>query len=360
MEKKNLYILNFKKSVKIWFKVVLLLFIFLVINYGLYLLIVPYYWGNNRFQAKYDFVKSNSEDYNMLFFGASNIARGFIPDVFDEYCNSKGVYVNSYNFGVDLLVPPEEFFLYEKMLDEGLPNVSYVFLCLSPINEIDEKYMHTTRIKYWYSPEYFWFTLKSLYNSSLSDDKKNTSIKNHIISFGEKLFSMDFIKDIIKYYSKKYDHSLAENDGYQSYDDKIGSKNRFNAMRKKFLKKSGQLFANRKMNKKFFNSFDRNTEANQVFLDKINELIEKSEEKGIQLILVLPPRLKKNEYEELFPVYLQIDNNHRFELAKAEKYPSLYFKTNSFDFIHLNDLGAEEFSKLIAKKFIRLKYDNNY
>ncbi|MBT3208667.1 MAG: hypothetical protein HN704_15430 [Bacteroidetes bacterium] len=347
--------MNFKKSIKIWFKVVLLLLVFLIVNYTMYLFIVPFYWGNTRFQPKYEYIKSNSETHNMLFFGASNIARGFVPEVFDELCQSAGITMNSYNFGVDLLVPPEEFFLYEKMLDEGLPGVEYVFLCLSPIIQIDEKYMHTTRIKYWYSPGYLWFTLKSIYNSSLSEAEKDNALNNHLISFAEKLFSIDFVKDIIRYYSKEYDSSLAENDGYQSYDKLAKGKNRFSTIRRKFLKNSDQMFVNRKTNKRFFETFELDTEYNPVFLEKINQLIKKSDKQGIQLIFVLPPRLQNEEYLELFPLFMQIENDNRIELARAEKYPSLYYISNSFDFIHLNDAGAREFSKLLAQKFYRIK-----
>jgi hypothetical protein len=68
----------------------------------------------------------------------------------------------------------------------------------------------------------------------------------------------------------------------------------------------------------------------------------------------LPPRLNRQAYMELLPVFNQIDTRHRMDLANPFTFPEFYSVEDSYDEAHFDDKGAVLFTEKMAEKFKRL------
>jgi len=87
---------------------------------------------------------------------------------------------------------------------------------------------------------------------------------------------------------------------------------------------------------------------------RVQELIDKADEKNIQLIFLLPPR---NVSPHLIQIFQSIPHQHRIDLSSSITYPQFYAIQNSFDIGHLNEKGSELFTIEIANKLASL-YNN--
>ena len=95
---------------------------------------------------------------------------------------------------------------------------------------------------------------------------------------------------------------------------------------------------------------NNNVELNEIHRKYLLRLISKSQNKGIHLVFVLPPRLDLEFYKELIPIVNSLPKSNTIELASFPEYKEFYKIENSFDSGHLNILGARLFSEEIAKK----------
>ena len=87
-------------------------------------------------------------------------------------------------------------------------------------------------------------------------------------------------------------------------------------------------------------------------MQRINYLIQKSQEKGIHLIFILSPRAVN---KPLLTLSSKIPDHNIIDMANPEKFESLYVNDNSFDMGHLNTKGAEDYTRLLAMEFVKIK-----
>jgi len=90
---------------------------------------------------------------------------------------------------------------------------------------------------------------------------------------------------------------------------------------------------------------------NKTHLNELKEIIRKSEEKGISVIFIIPPRLK--DYSEIHILKKYLPQGTIIDISNAKKYPELYMTDYTFDIGHLNDKGAEFFTKYITEEFTK-------
>ena len=92
------------------------------------------------------------------------------------------------------------------------------------------------------------------------------------------------------------------------------------------------------------------------YLKVVNELIQRSNEKGIRLIFLLPPfKPTKN----LVSLYDNIDGNNKIEVANPRVHSDIYQKSNFFDEGHLNSKGAGLLTRKISRRFNTLLLDTS-
>jgi hypothetical protein len=295
-----------------------------------------------------------SELYNTLFFGDSKIGQSIIPQMFDSIVNMDFPHeVCSFNFGIGSLSPPESYFILEQLLNTDSVKLKYVIIQLYDINIIGPRMIHTRRSIYWYTFNYYWFTVKALFWSKDELPRRLKALKDHTVSYLEKIFNMGFLADYSNFLvsEKALDFNIKK-EGYFSME--FSKEPETIKRRQEFLADSSNLIKMRDISlAQDYNVYD-STGINKAHLQQINRLVQFCKNKGTLLFFLLAPNMgrKNNVVIQLFN---GIDSSHRIELSDAKKYPELYSRDNSFDGKHLNLQGAKIFTKLLAEKFIEIK-----
>ncbi|MBT3208202.1 MAG: hypothetical protein HN704_03570 [Bacteroidetes bacterium] len=342
---------------KIIYKIIILILIVIAINQILYYSQTSYSWGSERFHQKRIFVEKNADHFNTFFIGSSKTGQNIIPELFDtEVKAQSGDNLNSFNFGSGSIVAPESYYLYENLLENEDLNIKYVFFELSSISTVSEKVIHTNKGKYWYTPSYYTFSLKSLLTSQYKLKNKLAGIKNHTICFAEQIFNIQFVHDLVAY-NKMNDRKLPDFPllGYTAPLQSEIPERLAGAIKlqNKFFEDTTILTKSAKISLQQNFDTDEVKKYNTEHFEKITKIIELSEKHGVKIFFVLHPGIGKR-YRQVLPLFKKIDPKYRIELSDAKKYPEFYIAKNSFDGKHLNNKGAKIFTKLLAEKFIEL------
>ena len=88
----------------------------------------------------------------------------------------------------------------------------------------------------------------------------------------------------------------------------------------------------------------KESKFNPVYYDKMMELIDKSNQKGIKLIFVLPAVRLTNG---MMAVFNALPAENKIEICDPIKYPELYERENWIDPVHLNKIGSEFLTKYL-------------
>jgi len=348
------YTSTFKDGLLLLGKIILVLVLVVVINQLIYLAINPEYsWGSDKIHRKRMFLKPVAGMYNTMFLGDSKIGQSIIPQEFDSIVNQNHPgEVSSFNFGIGSLSPPESYFLLEQLLSSDSIKLKYVIIQLYDISIIGPRLIHTRRSIYWYTFAYYWFTVKSLIFSKDELPRRLKALKNHTISYMEKILNMGFLADYSNFLAeeKNLDFNIKK-EGYFSME--FSTDPETVKKREEFLADSSNLINMREISLKQNYEQTQNAGSNIAHLEKINKLIKICNAKGTKLIFLLSPNMgKKNNV--VIQLFNNIDPAHRIELSDAKKFPELYRLGNSFDGKHFNLNGARLFTKLLAQKFTEL------
>lgn len=336
------------------------LFLFFLIYVAFSLVIsffTPYHWGNPWFSSKIQFLEKNHKtEYNTFFFGSSRVYRQIDPEVFDSTFNSiSKEKINSFNLGAPATFNPQSYYLFEKVLNSELSkNSKYCFIELMEVDLLSDYFMHEERTTYWQNLSDILFVGESIYyNKHIGFKRKLKAALNYSISYLEKVLHLGhFGNQMIKpnYYDDKYIGSNMNGFFSIDYDfkttkDKAVKNNLYE--RKQSILENPEIIENRKKNivnchNNISNNYDK------VNLNRILELIQKSHQKGIQLIFILSPR---SSSQKLLNLSRQIPENNIIDMSNPQKYDLLYNYENSFDIGHLNANGAYWYSKLLAIEF---------
>jgi len=317
----------------------------------------PYHWGNPWYSTKIQFLEQDSDtEHNTFFLGSSRIYRQIDPNIFDHTFNSLSQEkISSFNLGAPATFTPQSYYLYENFLKSDLAkNVKYCFLELMEVDLLTDYFLHQERTTYWQNFSDILFVEKSILNNNgLKIEQKIKSTINYTISYFENIFHLGHFGQHLlkrKYYDEKYLGPY--NNGfyplqfeYNTTTDPIVKEDLLD--RKNTIINNPKLIDNRRTHilsfyKNISNIYD------SVHLRRIEELINKSKEKGILLIFILSPR---NVGQELINLSRQISKTNLIDMANPQIYNELYEYDNSFDIGHLNEKGSTKYSQLIAIEF---------
>ncbi len=361
------------------FLIHLCLFLFLLIGASLMLhyLVYPklhltgYSWGSDLIHKKKLFLNKNKNNFNTVFFGSSYTFRQINPAVFDSVVNKKnpGLHVRSFNFGVNWLSSSELLFLLDNMVKTDSFQMKTVFVELQKIKMPDYENFFTTRVKYWYTWEGFWFTIKAAWSSNFPFYVRAAIIISHVVNYISHLFNLGYVTEAAEFSTMQNNSDSMEDyigknqNGFVSLAEQQiinkrvdDGKESFRTNR--FLKDTSVVTKRMFISKKTFQHFEDEPQLlknyNHVFSGRLNVLIKRYQVKGIQLIFFLPPRLDRLHYYEVIPLFNAIDEQHRINMADARTYSEFYIAKNSFDVTHMNEDGAAIYSRDFAEQFTRI------
>jgi hypothetical protein len=330
--------------------------IYLVIN-QLVLMCGNYYWGNQWYAAKIQYLESQSGKLpNTYFFGSSRVYRQINPNTFDKIYNKGSNFKRkSFNLGAPATFCPETYYLFEKFIKSDIAtDVDLVFMELMPVNLISENLMLQERTTYWQNRTDMGFILESVYNNpALSLKEKFKGAKDYTLCYAFNLFDFSHLKQKLFIENENVDYIGPKNNGYYSLDYNLeitkNEKVRKDLLQRKKAIKLDSIFLKERVLEIIRNHNSKNINFDEINLKRILTLINISKEKGIDLIFVLPQIVID---KDLITLSKLIPKRNLIDLSDPKKFPQLYYTHNVFDVGHLNDKGAAIFTELLVNEYI--------
>ncbi|MBL7929740.1 MAG: hypothetical protein JNL47_09775 [Bacteroidia bacterium] len=324
----------------------------------------PYYWGDKLITEKRNAAVASS-GFNTLFFGSSMVYRQINPAAFDSVVNkNSNLDIKSFNFGVNWLASSELIYLTDNILNDIPEKPRYVFLELQRIKMVNYKNYLTTRIIYWYTPELYKFTVDAILHSRMPFYSKAGQFISHTVNFIGNQINLGYFTEALRFLAETHTAGLYRTpeevgNGFLSLEaeNKKLLESGVNPERlNRFLKDTATVYARKQASITAFSYFEKHPEDlsvyNTAYAAKLNSMIEKYKVNNIHLIIFLPPRLDRLQYQELLPVLNALPDDHRLNMADARLYPGFYLASHSFDVTHMNEKGAALYSRNLAEQFV--------
>jgi hypothetical protein len=297
--------------------------------------------------AKFKFFSEHKDEFDTLIVGTSRLYYSISPEIFDTATRENGLPTHTFNFGVDGMHPPENFYVLEQILKTKPRNLKWVVLEMGDIQTRWDNILGTQRAVYWHDWPRTALTLKKAMNprSETSWPVKVARLwlaKRDLISnlslFAKQFTSVgraaEFLPSEKRELFREADSELGpHHDGYRLAGDAMPPDR-------------AALFQQRLA--------QEISEARQKFLDPATEqgyrksAAQIREAGAAPLFVVAPvifqqiPRFRKAPA----PAPLVSFND-------ARKFPQFYDTRVRIDDAHLTNAGAAEFTRLLAQEFVR-------
>ena len=289
-----------------------------------------------------------------MFLGSSHVYRHVIPSLFDNLTKRE---TRSFNFGIGAMGSLEDYAFYENFLKKDIsPHTKYVFIELLPISHIQKSILHSTRAKYYLNYHIF-STAVNYFKTGLHSyprEKEKEIIENYTVAYRENLFKIGLLREMFMFNLSPHDVSIKvlgkHNDGFYSIEEET----LLHIEESKIFRQDPETIDSNLRAAKAAYQQSHFLKANKVYVQYLNGLIEKSKERGIHLIYFLPPMIGPSSYDHMIPVFNQIDEKHKIDLAHPVESSEFYKLDIYFDRGHFNDKGAKLFTEKLALKFNQL------
>jgi hypothetical protein len=300
--------------------------------------------------AKLEFFAQHKEEFDTVIVGTSRLYYSISPELFDRTTRENGFPTRTFNFGIDGMHPPENFYVLEQILKTKPRNVKWVVLEMGEIqtkwNDILGALLGTQRVVYWHDWPRTALALKKTLNPR---GKANWLIQgtrfwlarrdliSHLFLFGKQFTSVGRASDFFP--SEKRERFLDANselgpnrDGYRP------AGNAMSAERATIFKQKLAQEVSRAQPKFLDPTTD---EAYRTAASQIRQA-------GAAPVFVVTPILTQTtaQFRQTPPAPLLSFNDSR-------KYPEFYDPKVRIDDAHLTREGAEQFTRLLAQEFAR-------
>ncbi len=114
--------------------------------------------------AKLRFFSKHKDEFDTVIVGTSRLYYSASPEIFDATTRENGLPTRSFNFGIDGMHPPENFYVLEQILKTKPRNLKWVLLELGDIQTKWDNILGTQRVVYWHDWPRTALTLKKAFN----------------------------------------------------------------------------------------------------------------------------------------------------------------------------------------------------
>ena len=304
---------------------------------------------------KLRYLRRSGDAYNVLFIGSSRVHHQIIPELFDRLMNEAGIRVHSFNLGIDGIRPPEDAFLLEHALQSRHEPLLWVIQEANPIRFREAEQIHDgLRGSYWRDGPRMWLLFQRLLAG------KAPRSKNAWQRFGEFLHdSGDFwghcmlwlpkwihLSEGVPMLHRICQHVSETIPTKQSGDDFDGY---ISAGNEAMTEEAEGLYT------KDMAALQRNPAVEYYGDPASQQLIQWSrktvERHGGKLILVVPPTT--NDWK-FYPDPQFGPPPPVLDFSNVDQFPELYEYGRRKDSGHLNQAGAELFTRLIVRHLLLL------
>lgn len=344
--------------IKLGIKIAILLSLAGVINGAVFRFFqLPFSWGNSSFYNKETYWRKNQTQYNTIFVGTSRTFRQINPVLFDSITNHE---TQSFNFGVIGISAAQVYYYLDKIIGNREAHLKYVFLELTDFDIGSTENMHTINEKYWLNLSDWWFTINCIVQSNYGFREKIKGLFFNTIPFIEQLLKFDMLKDVWQFkIAAPNSLVLGENStGFVPAEEEKMNPEALLEKRNAFLKDTSINETRSRYSTNVFNKTVR-TKLVSAHLIKLTSLISRLHKMGIEVFVLLPPRMREVQYANTIPIFENITGSPKINLADGAQLPEFYEMRYSFDAGHLNKEGAEIFTRKLATAFIKLKSKND-
>jgi hypothetical protein len=296
------------------------------------------YWGNEEYNSKLSEYKKDT--YNVVHFGSSRILTGIDPFLFDSLLNKKTTLkVKSFNMATPGTWANETFYLYEDFLNNSSlsSNVKIVFMEFQNVMAIRTDKLSTNKVIYYQNPDNLLFVVR------YAIDDIRLGIKNIPSSlYTASVYSIATIENLLNLGRFNNNETAFDSLAYFGTNERgyLGL-DKIRASRKAIT--SDNLIRYTQNISTHLHKIG--SSYNRSYHNKMMTLIQQSEEKGIQLIFVLPPvKLTSN----MMALFNKIPLSNKVEVCDPEKFPELYQLNNWIDESHLSKNGSAYLTKYVA------------
>jgi hypothetical protein len=305
-------------------------------------------------REKWDYWLEHKDEYDTVFIGTSRIYRGLKPAVFDEVTAAGGLPTKTFNFGVDGMLPPEDAYVAEYVLRNPGKNLRWVFLELGVfVEDFEDRDPNSVRSAHWHDWERTWLCIRANLWPKGKKEKWRTWFRSkdgkpwpadvawtHFRLFFSKSLNLGRGAAALEEYMLGKGPKmrlLGENsDGYNAYKDA-------RTLKGEGLAYYMRLLDNRQRNPAKLSTLK--TYHQECFDDSV-KAVRATPAKPIALIgpTTGPLRLRPAESSGV-PV---------IDLCDVQAYPQLFTPDVRVDHAHLNDKGADIFTRMVATQFLQV------
>src|SRR5436190_3492094 len=114
--------------------------------------------------AKLKYFSEHKDEFDTVLVGTSRLYYSASPQIFDMTTRENGLPTRTFNFGIDGMHPPENFFVLEQILKTNPRNLKWVLLELGDIQTKWDNILGTQRAVYWHDWPCTSLTLKTALN----------------------------------------------------------------------------------------------------------------------------------------------------------------------------------------------------
>lgn len=296
--------------------------------------------------AKLEFFTEHKDEFDTLLVGTSTIYYSVSPEIFDQTTRESGLPTRTFNFGIDALYPPENFYVLEQILKTKPRNLKWVFLETGDVQIRLYKILGTERAVYWHDWPRTGLALRKALNprggapwyirvSRLWLARRD--LASHLALFARRFANIgraDLLSSQNRERTLEADVALGPRcDGYRLAGNAMSAQNAVS-----FRKRLAQEVA----------------EARPRQIDPYADEAYREYARRIHQIGAMP-------FFVVTPVIFQSPISFRsspppgplllFNNGKA--YPQLYDTSVRIDDAHLTKEGAEAFTRLLAREFVR-------
>lgn len=283
------------------------------------------------------------DDVDIVFAGSSTVGNMVNPNAFDEEMRREGHGVHSYNIARGGCGPHETAYLVRFLLRSHPKRLKYVVVgCEEFSPEFLSKATGTARLDGWHDLEQTRIALIGADSEAAREHLK--AMARHYLSIGK-------YKNIANLFWVK---SIGSENGYRPFAqiEAVSPKNRHDLEILVAAFAADRAYERRVAERiNWFGEERKPTELTAQTVAGIKSLLRASEKGGVTLIYLAPPSFwhtpafpRAVKASGIAPVLL-IDD--------PTEYPQFYARKARYDALHLNDEASIEFSREVARQFLR-------
>ena len=313
---------------------------------------------------KLRYFRQHRDDFDTVFIGSSRIRHQISPAIFDETMRQAGLPTRTFNFGINAMVLPETSYVLERLLATKPRHLRWVFIELDELHTKRVPEMENTRRSvYWHDRKRTLLVLRAILDAGPEEDglallRRTTELillgrgkseARDLLFFHGELFAKNSTSIGSKTDLSRWISHLWKR---EALSQEVGSGDGYVPLSNKMSAAQARVYET--------DLESAMTHGGSRFVSAPTEYAYRQLAEEVKKAGAIPIFL-------VTPLTMQVELGFRPESGiagtimsfnNARAYQQLYRNEMRIDSGHLNDVAAEEFTRLVAEEFSRLRREN--